>query len=178
MWNPLMCIAGVAIASLIGVSCLVTMSSFVANFFVFIVFTGNNGVQVDQGPYARGTTDFLWMMIFGSLSLLVLPLIPPFWNPFLGIFLVYMLLYVWSREFTNAQISLYGLVTLKVSLICLIFNIIFICIYITGHVYYFLTVLHPLASGKNYLKTPNWVKFFIHRFVISDSVYKILAYVV
>lgn len=28
---------------------------------------------------------------------------------------------------------------------------------IAGHLYYFLTVLHPLATGKNFLKTPIWV---------------------
>lgn len=28
---------------------------------------------------------------------------------------------------------------------------------IAGHLYYFLTVLHPLAGGKNILKTPMWV---------------------
>lgn len=28
---------------------------------------------------------------------------------------------------------------------------------IAGHLYHFLTVLHPLAGGKNILKTPRWV---------------------
>lgn len=28
---------------------------------------------------------------------------------------------------------------------------------IVGHAYYFLAVLHPRASGQNYLKTPAWV---------------------
>lgn len=28
---------------------------------------------------------------------------------------------------------------------------------IAGHLYYFLTVLHPLATGKNLLQTPKWV---------------------
>lgn len=28
---------------------------------------------------------------------------------------------------------------------------------IAGHLYYFLTVLHPLAGGRNILKTPMWV---------------------
>ncbi|KAK0570394.1 hypothetical protein LWI29_000493 [Acer saccharum] len=28
---------------------------------------------------------------------------------------------------------------------------------IAGHLYYFLTVLHPLAGGRNILKTPKWV---------------------
>lgn len=36
------------------------------------------------------------------------------WTPFLGVSLVFMLLYVWSREFPNAQINIYGLVALKV----------------------------------------------------------------
>lgn len=28
---------------------------------------------------------------------------------------------------------------------------------VAGHLYYFLTVLHPLAGGRNILKTPIWV---------------------
>lgn len=32
---------------------------------------------------------------------------------------------------------------------------------IAGHLYYFLTVLHPLATGKVILKTPMWVYPFI-----------------
>lgn len=28
---------------------------------------------------------------------------------------------------------------------------------IAGHLYYFLTVLHPLAGGRNILATPRWV---------------------
>ncbi|KAF3487460.1 hypothetical protein F2Q69_00057639, partial [Brassica cretica] len=34
---------------------------------------------------------------------------------------------------------------------------------IAGHLYYFLTVLHPLATGKNYLKTPKWVNKLVAR---------------
>lgn len=28
---------------------------------------------------------------------------------------------------------------------------------IAGHLYYFLAVLHPLATGRNILKTPQWL---------------------
>lgn len=28
---------------------------------------------------------------------------------------------------------------------------------VAGHLYYFLTVLHPLATGRNLLRTPIWV---------------------
>lgn len=41
-------------------------------------------------------------------------MIPIFESGFLGISLVFMLVYVWSREFPNANINIYGLVTLKV----------------------------------------------------------------
>ena len=53
-------------------------------------------------------------MIFGVFSLLVLSAILIFKSDFLGISFVLILLYVWSREFPNAQINIYGLVALKV----------------------------------------------------------------
>lgn len=49
----------------------------------------------------------------------MLAAIPIFWTPFLGISLVFMLVYVWSREFPNAQINIYGLMTLKVCWRCI-----------------------------------------------------------
>lgn len=82
-----------------------------------------------------------------------------------------MLLYLWSREFPNANINLYGLVTLKAfylpwAMLCL--DVIFgspivpdLLGIIAGHLYYFLTVLHPLAGGKTILKTPA----FLHKLV-------------
>nr|ACN36912.1 unknown [Zea mays] len=44
----------------------------------------------------------------------VLSIIPLFNSFFLGIPMVSMLLYVWSRENPNAQINIYGLVQLRV----------------------------------------------------------------
>ncbi|KAI3930550.1 hypothetical protein MKX01_036996, partial [Papaver californicum] len=66
------------------------------NFGIRLLMIARYEVQLEKGPYRGRTADFLWMMIFGSLSLLVLSLIPSFWFPFLGFSLVYMLLYVWS----------------------------------------------------------------------------------
>jgi len=40
--------------------------------------------------------------------------VPYLWSPFMGISLVFMIVYVWSREFPNARINIYGLVSLKV----------------------------------------------------------------
>ncbi|CAN7081953.1 unnamed protein product, partial [Brassica oleracea var. botrytis] len=81
--------------------------------------------------------------------------------------LVFMLLYLWSREFPNANISLYGLVNLKLLHMAFYLPWSMLALdllgIIAGHLYYFLTVLHPLATGKNYLKTPKWVNKLVAR---------------
>ena len=39
---------------------------------------------------------------------------------------------------------------------------------VVGHLYYFLTVLHPLAGGKFILKTPLWVyPFYCFYFILA-----------
>ncbi|KAK6249009.1 hypothetical protein QUC31_020574 [Theobroma cacao] len=125
------------------------------------------GVQLEKGPFERWTADFLWMMIVGALSLLALSAIPMLRSPFLGISLVFMLLYIWSREFPNAQVNVYGLVALKAFYLpwaMLALDVLFgsplkpdLMGIIAGHIYYFLTVLQPLAGGRNILATPTWV---------------------
>ncbi|MCH97658.1 derlin-1-like, partial [Trifolium medium] len=67
-------------------------------------------------------------------------------------------------EFPNAEINIYGLFALKAFYLpwmMLALDVIFgssimpdLLGIIAGHLYYFLTVLHPLAGGKNILKTP------------------------
>ncbi|WRX33318.1 Derlin - like 3, partial [Theobroma cacao] len=184
------------------------LGNFSVNFGIRLLMIARYGVQLEKGPFERWTADFLWMMIVGALSLLALSAIPMLRSPFLGISLVFMLLYIWSREFPNAQVNVYGLVALKahisyksVSRLCLnsaiFFHLLLLvvwvcwckCLYVTagtqafylpwamlaldvlfgsplkpdlmgiiaGHIYYFLTVLQPLAGGRNILATPTWV---------------------
>lgn len=153
------------------------LGGFSINFGIRLLMIARYGVQLEKGPFDRRTADFLWMMIFGACSLLVLSLIPFLRSGFLGISLVFMLLYVWSREFPNAQISIYGLVTLKAFYLpwaMLALDVIFgspitpdLLGIIAGHLYYFLTVLHPLAGGRNILKTPMWVHKLVARWQIG-----------
>ncbi|KAK6944893.1 Derlin, partial [Dillenia turbinata] len=143
------------------------LGKFSINFGIRLLMIARYGVQLEKGPFERRTADFLWMMIFGALTLLVLSAVPGLESPFLGISLVFMLLYVWSREFPNANINIYGLVTLKAFYLpwaMLALDVIFgspfgpdLLGILAGHLYYFLTVLHPLAGGKNMLRTPYWV---------------------
>ncbi|XP_051131429.1 derlin-1 [Andrographis paniculata] len=147
------------------------LGPFSINFGIRLLMIARYGVQLENGPFQRRTADFLWMMLFGALTLLVLSAIPFFRFPFLGISVVFMLLYIWSREFPNATINLYGLVALKAfyfpwAMLCL--DVIFgspivpdLLGILAGHLYYFLTVLHPLAGGKNILQTPT----FLHKLV-------------
>jgi len=144
---------------------------------LILAYRARYGVQLEKGAFEKRTADFLWMMIFGAISLLVLSAIPLFKLPFLGIPMVSMLLYVWSREYPNAQINMYGLVQLRSFYLpwaMLGLDVIFgssllpgFMGIIVGHLYYFLAVLHPLATGKNYLKTPKWVHSIVARFRIG-----------
>lgn len=159
------------------ITTLFFLGRFSINFGIRLLMIARYGVQLEKGPFDRRTADFLWMMIFGSITLLVLSIIPIFQSYFLGISLVFMLVYVWSREFPNANINIYGLVTLKAFYLpwaMLALDVIFgspimqdLLGIIAGHLYYFLTVLHPLAGGKNILKTPKWVQRLVARWRIE-----------
>ncbi|OWM90961.1 derlin-1 [Punica granatum] len=154
------------------------LGKFSVNFGIRLLMIARYGVQLEQGPFERRTADFLWMMIFGALSLLALAAIPILWTPFLGVSLVFMLLYVWSREFPNAQVNIYGLVALKAFYLpwaMLALDVIFgspilpdLLGIIAGHLYYFLTVLHPLATGKQILRTPRWVHKLVARYRLGQ----------
>ncbi|KAL5853458.1 hypothetical protein ACOSQ3_008576 [Xanthoceras sorbifolium] len=143
------------------------LGKFSINFGIHLLMIARYGVQLEKGPFERRTADFLWMMIFGALSMLALAAIPMLWTPFLGVSLVFMLIYVWSREYPSAQINIYGLVNIQAFYLpwaMLAMDVLFgasllpdLLGIIAGHLYYFLTVLHPLAGGRNKLKTPTWV---------------------
>ncbi|MQM07209.1 hypothetical protein Taro_040043 [Colocasia esculenta] len=156
------------------------LGPFSVNFGIRLLMIARYGVQLEKGPFDGRTADFLWMMMFGALSLLALSAIPLLRFPFLGISLVFMLLYVWSREFPNAQVNLYGLVALKAFYLpwaMLALDVIFgsplmpdLLGIFAGHIYYFLTVLHPLSSGQNILKTPGWVHRLVARWGVNARV--------
>lgn len=50
------------------------------------------------------------------LDIQVMAAVPFLSSPFMGASLVFMIVYVWGREFPNARINIYGLVSLKVML--------------------------------------------------------------
>ncbi|KAM3682922.1 hypothetical protein ACJW31_12G107300 [Castanea mollissima] len=147
-------------------------------FAFHLLIIARYGVSLERGPFDKRTTNNVWMFVFGALPLLVMAAVPYLWSPFMGGSLVFMLIYVWSREYPNALINIYVLVSLKLSYYLEQYRLVTFFLYIdiysfdlllgnplmpdilgmvVGHLYYFLTVLHPLAGGKFILKTPFWV---------------------
>ncbi|GAY51257.1 hypothetical protein CUMW_132820 [Citrus unshiu] len=110
------------------------LGTFSINFGIRLLMIARYGVNLEKGPFERRTADFLWMMIFGALSLLA------FYLPWAMLAL--------DVIFGSPLVpDLLGI--------------------IAGHLYYFLTVLHPLATGKNLLKTPKWVQKLVARWRIG-----------
>ncbi|KAK9060979.1 hypothetical protein SSX86_018159 [Deinandra increscens subsp. villosa] len=125
------------------------------------------GVQLERGPFDKRTADYVWMFFFGAIALLPIAAIPFLWSPFMGVSLVFMIVYIWSRELPNTRVNIQGLVELKgfylpwamlaIDLVLgnpLMPSLLGIGV---GHLYYFLTVLYPLAGGTDFCKTPFWV---------------------
>ncbi|XP_059624928.1 derlin-1-like [Cornus florida] len=150
---------------------LITNFFFIGPFsftFAFrLLIIARQGVQLERGPFDKRTADYVWMFLFGSLSLLVIAAIPFLWSPFMGASLVFMIVYVWGREFPNERLNIHGLFELKgfyLPWYMLAIDLILgnplkpdLLGMVAGHLFYFLTVLYPLSGGRNICKTPLWV---------------------
>ncbi|KAI3832389.1 hypothetical protein MKX03_006750 [Papaver bracteatum] len=140
------------------------LGKFSINFGIRLLLIARYVVQLEK---AMWIADFLWMMIFGSLSLLlcVLSTIPPYRSPYLGTSLVYVLLYVRGRKF-GERICIFG-VNLKafyLPWVMLGVDVVFgsplmpdLLGIIVGHLYYFLIDMRPYPSGRYIMRTPSWV---------------------
>ncbi|GLJ29444.1 hypothetical protein SUGI_0580440 [Cryptomeria japonica] len=139
------------------------LGPFSINFAIRLLIIARCGVHLERGPFERRTGDFLWMMIFGALSLLGFSLVLALNSYYMGRSLVFMLPYIWAREFPNAQVNISGLVTLKgfyLPWAMLAMNVIFgsplipdLLGIVVGHLYYFLTAI--LVLGKEYIEDSN-----------------------
>lgn len=155
------------------------LGPFSINFAIRLLLIARYGVQLERGPFDRRTADFLWMIIFAALSLLAFAIVPALRSAFLGISLVFMLPYIWARAYPNAQVNISGLFTMKgfyLPWAMLALNVIFgspllpdLMGIIVGHLYYFLTELHPRTGGRNILKTPLWVHKILARWNVGGQ---------
>ncbi|KAF8412441.1 hypothetical protein HHK36_000405 [Tetracentron sinense] len=175
------------------------LGPFSFRFAVRLLMIARYGVLLEKGPYDKRTADFVWMLIFGALSILERDLDPPSDELHLGASLHMCAMSICNSCHSLLLASLHGGFLGFHDCLCLELRVpectnqhIRCCdlegidygFYlpwallaldlilgnslkpdiigmVAGHLYYFLTVLHPLAGGKFILKTPLWV----HKFV-------------
>ena len=75
-----------------------------------VILIHNYGVGLEKGVFQFKTPEFLYMLLFGALTLLSISLALPGFNLIVlnGSF-VFMLLYVWSKHYPTQSVSIMGL---------------------------------------------------------------------
>lgn len=127
------------------------------------------GQALEAGVFVASTADFAYLVLFVATVLTVLSLAVPA----LGLVatcpsLVFALLYIWSRHNPRSQSSIMGLVTLPALYLPWAFLAMAVCGVggspvadgvglVVGHLYFFLTAIHPAAGGRRLLATPRWL---------------------
>jgi Derlin-2/3 len=79
-----------------------------------------------------------------------------------------MIVYVWSRHNPDTPVSLMGVIQLKAFWLPWALMLLTMLMggspvadflgILVGHLYYFLSSLHPAAGGGDYVRTPAWFK--------------------
>ncbi|KAL6769681.1 DER1 [Auxenochlorella protothecoides x Auxenochlorella symbiontica] len=143
-------------------------------YLIRLIWLVQYGGQYERAKFAHSAADAATMLLFGMASLLLLDLaLPPARIGFHGLSLLYMLVYAWSRANPTAQVSFMGLLTLP----GLYLPGVFVAMDLlqgqsvaapllgiaAGHLYYFLTEVYPLTSGRHIIQTPQWLARAISR---------------
>jgi len=137
-------------------------------FVVQIMWILHYGKQLELSTYQHNTADYIYMYLVGMMSMNVVSVLVPFFNlGFMSNSLVFMLCYVWSKNFATQPCSLYGLMTVQGFYLPFVFLAFSMMIggnwvadifgILGGHLYYFLKVVHPAAGGVSLLETPRWL---------------------
>eukprot|EP00879_Flechtneria_rotunda_P004779 GHRR01005049.1.p1 GENE.GHRR01005049.1~~GHRR01005049.1.p1 ORF type:complete len:256 (+),score=40.62 GHRR01005049.1:449-1216(+) len=152
---------------------LVTNHFFIAPFsmkFVFeFIWLIQYGQILESQTYMLASADMVYMLLFGAATLTTISLlIPSLGLVFCASPLIFMLLYIYSRNFPTQNVSIMGLFTVQsfylpfaflgISVILGKDPIPDICGIVVGHLFWFLTELYPAQGGRNLLQTPDWLK--------------------
>eukprot|EP00271_Cylindrocystis_brebissonii_P002551 TRINITY_DN13241_c0_g1_i1.p1 TRINITY_DN13241_c0_g1~~TRINITY_DN13241_c0_g1_i1.p1 ORF type:complete len:282 (-),score=47.44 TRINITY_DN13241_c0_g1_i1:757-1602(-) len=161
------------------------LGKFSLPFAMNLLLLVRHGAQLESSTFQGRTADFVYMLFLGMASLLALDgasvlLGVSAGMPFLAVSLVFMLVYVWSREFPNANVSLMGMVTIQAFYLpwaYVFLDVIFgaspipnLMGIFVGHMYYFLTAVYPMQpGGSQLLTTPAWVYRLVDQWGIAGA---------
>mmetsp|Transcript_11122 Transcript_11122/g.68473 ORF Transcript_11122/g.68473 Transcript_11122/m.68473 type:complete len:188 (-) Transcript_11122:680-1243(-) len=151
------------------VTCFSFIGGFSMRYLVKIMLLANHGVPLERSTYQYRTADYVYMHVFSGLCLLAISFVfPGLQLSFLGSPLLYVVLYVWSRNFSDSPVSIMGFLKLQgfylpwaylgIDLIMGMSPVECLLGIFVGHLYYFFGTLYPLRTGRNPLATPAWLK--------------------
>jgi Derlin-2/3 len=123
------------------------------------VFSGKNQAkQLPPSAPKHQRTDFLFMLMLGAAFLSSVPALLGLPLMFTTAPLITMVIYVWSRNYPERPVSLYGLVTIQAFYLPFAFLAITVIMggsplmdlfgIAAGHLWYFFTDLYPRSSGR------------------------------
>lgn len=145
------------------------LGNFSMKFMFEMIWLLQYGNILETQTFAFQPADMVAMLLFGAITLTVTSLaIPSLGLYFVASPLVFMMLYVYSRNFPNQQASIMGLFQVQTFYLPFAFlaitvvmggNPIFdIAGIVVGHLWWFLTELYPAQGGRNFLETPEFLK--------------------
>lgn len=150
------------------------------NFILLCVFMLLRRVQYgaayESAKFLGNAADALTMVGCGMMFMLTLDGLLPslFYAAFHGQALVFMLLYLWSKNSPSTQVSFFGVI--KFQALYLPFALLFIDVLqganpmhgvrgiLAGHMYHFLTEIYPSTSGRRLISTPLWLSRSVYRY--------------
>ncbi|KAG1664587.1 hypothetical protein FOA52_012530 [Chlamydomonas sp. UWO 241] len=148
----------------------------VTNFFIldkpsfrliiFITYMHSYMCTLERETFQFEPADYVYMLMFNAI---VINVAAVFMGPgFYGIPFVLASVYVWSKNFREAQVSFFGLFKVKAFYVPFVFmgmDVLMGMSYMphvigisTGHLHYFFRELYPVTSGNRPLATPHWLK--------------------
>jgi Derlin-2/3 len=149
------------------------LGKFSISFAIRMMMLVNYAVPLEKVHFGEQRTgDFMTFLLFGVLTLTPLHYVAPsIAQPFYGDSLIFMCLYLWSRENPKARVSIMGFVRTPafyfpwamLALTALMGGDPvpdFLGI-VAGHLYYFLASLYPRHSGRrSIIQTPKFIQSF------------------
>jgi Derlin-2/3 len=136
---------------------------------LFTIRSVQYGAAYEAAKFGSNIADAITMLGVGMGSIMALDLVLPsiFGAAIHGPSLIFMLIYLWSKQNPNSMVSFFGLIQfqavyLPFGLLAIEFvqgasPVTGILGILAGHVYYFLTDVYPRAYGRTLIQTPTWL---------------------
>jgi hypothetical protein len=154
------------------ITCFLYHGRLSFNFLMMMVFLLRYSQSLEQTVFAGRIADYVYMLLLTSTLLLVVGVLMDFY--ILGVGLIMVIVYVWSRKNPDVNMSfMFGIrfkaayfpwVLIGFELLTGGNPILMVIGVVVGHIYFYLEDIYPLTGGQRWLATPQWlVNLFPHQ---------------